>query len=123
MHQCLPVRQRTAEAAWLQTKQGFELGCPIVCATDQVDVEQPDVTGLLRQIQTIAGRAQPGFHRPALTDIAHRGAHADATPLQTGQVGKADFHGEQAAVLAHAAQIVQIAAHLPGSAAGNEPVA
>ncbi|MNH15026.1 hypothetical protein D3C79_746320 [compost metagenome] len=115
--------QRATEFARSKPEHRFQLGRPIVFAADQIDVEQTNIASFLRQVQTIAGRTQLGFHCPAFRHVAHRGTHASATPLQAGQMGQANFHAEQAAVLTDATQVIQIGPHLASAFTGNKPVA
>ncbi|MNF79427.1 hypothetical protein D3C84_616400 [compost metagenome] len=72
---------------------------------------QLGLTGLERRLQLTA-----------LTDIAHRSAHAGFTPVQTRQVRQADLGRKVATVLAHALQVIQISPHLSRVAVGEEPI-
>ncbi|MNE25629.1 hypothetical protein D3C80_1189630 [compost metagenome] len=122
VQQRLPVIQRAAEATRLQPEHIFQLGCPVAMAGHEIHVEQTYAASLLRQRQALTGRAQPGPQRPALTDIPHRGTDTGATPGQSGQVGQADLHGEQAAILAHPLQIFDARPHLASAAVSDEVI-
>ncbi|MNH01334.1 hypothetical protein D3C79_605510 [compost metagenome] len=122
VQQRLPVIQGAAEATRFQPEHVLQLGRPISAVSGEIDIEQTYAASLLRQRQALAGHAQPGPQRPALTDIPHRGTDTGATPGQSGQVGQADLHGEQAAILAHPLQIFDARPHLASAAVSDEVI-